>query len=87
MSGQARLNFKRDQALQNLEDQMTCKNHCSCCDTQTTQETYRVTIKECADGGRVTVGDNVKVYGTENVFINPKERTIIQLEPVSPLGW
>ena len=87
MSGQARLNFKRDQALQNLEYPMTCKNHCSCCDTQTTQETYRVTIKECADGGRVTVGDNVKVYGTENVFINPKERTIIQLEPVSSLGW
>jgi hypothetical protein len=60
-----------------------CGDHCECCEIKTTEETYTVSIKNCNNGGRVNVGDNVKVYRAENLNLNSKDKTIIQLGSVS----
>ena len=60
-----------------------CGDHCECCEIKTTEETYTVSIKNCNTGSKVNVGDNVRVYRADNVNLNSKDKTVVQLERVN----
>ena len=64
-------------------DAIRCADHCECCDTHTTEEVYTVTLENVQKGSKVGVGDNVKIYKTETVNFNPKEKVVVQLEKVT----
>jgi hypothetical protein len=73
--------FRSRRPRENVEE-CRCSDHCRCCDTQTTEEVYTVTLENAHPGSKVGVGDNFKIYKTESVNINPKEKMVVQLEQV-----